>query len=179
MAGSGADTLLGVREAFLRFFRDNLGRPLPIAVVPQEVEELRQGLALSDEAALDRARRAVRELEERIPGVYHFYLAVEGCAHSLEFDGTLRFFVRSWAVLRGVAGESFGSSGSVQLPASLVDGLASHQVPVSVPGTRKSGGMIASLTGGLETRRTAAAAATLHALSTQFHGVLDSHPRAD
>lgn len=177
--GDGSDALLGVRDAFLRFFRDDQGRPLPVAVVPQEPapQIASGGLATSDEEALARARAASRELEHRVPGVYHFYLAVEGCIHSLEIDGSRRYFARSWAVVRGVAGESFGSSGSVQLPIRLVEGLEPDEVATSIPGSRRSGGMLASLTGGLETRRTAVAESTLHALATQFHGVLGSRPR--
>jgi hypothetical protein len=37
--------------------------------------------------------------------------------------------------------------------------------------------MVASLTGGLETRRIAVAESTLHALATQFHGIWEGHPR--
>lgn len=179
VVADGADALLGVRDAFLRFFRDDLGKPLPVAVVAQEVAGARvPALALSDEEAIARARGAARELEHRVPGQYHFYLSVEGCIHSLAVDGALRYFVRSWAVIRGVAGESYGSSGSVQLPSRLVDGLSAAEVATSIPGARRSGGMISSLTGGLETRRTAVAESTIHALATQFHGVLDSHPRS-
>jgi non-canonical (house-cleaning) NTP pyrophosphatase len=178
VVGDGADALLGVRDAFLRFFRDDLGKPLPVAVVPHESAPDRpRGLALSDEEALGRARAAARELESHVAGQYHFYLAVQGCVHALEIDGSPRYFVHSWAVLRGVAGESFGSSGSVELPARLVAGLSPDEIALSVPGARRSGGMLASLTGGLETRRTAVAESTLHALVTQFHGVLDNHPR--
>jgi non-canonical (house-cleaning) NTP pyrophosphatase len=178
VVGDGADALLGVRDAFLRFFRDDLGKPVPVAVVPQEVAAGRPvGLALSDEEALARARAAALELERRVAGLYHFYLAVEGCLHALDVDGGRRYFVHSWAVLRGVSGESFGSSGSVELPARLVAGLAPEEIAVSVPGSRRSGGVVASLTGGLETRRSAVAESTLHALATQFHGVLDIHPR--
>ncbi len=164
-----------MREAFRRFFQDGLGRSMPVAVVPQEGEARAWGLSLSDEEAIDRARRAARELEEKLPGVYHFYLAAEGGLHSLEVDGKIHFFVRSWVVLRGVGGETFGSSGSLQLPSHLVDGLTADQVPSSLPGTRRSGGILNSLSGGLETRRSAIAAATVHALSTKFFGILESH----
>ena len=177
VVSDGADALLGVRDAFLRFFRDDLGKPLPIAVVAQEPAVPRAGdLALSDEAAIERAREGARELEERVEGLYHFYLAIEGCVHALIIDGETRYFTRSWAVVRGVAGESFGASGSVQLPNRLVGGLSPEEVASAVPRSRP-GGLVASLTGGLETRRIAVAESTLHALATQFHGVLDSHPK--
>jgi non-canonical (house-cleaning) NTP pyrophosphatase len=171
----GADSLLGVRDAFLRFFRDDLGRPVPVAVVPRETGEGRRPLALSDETALARARASAAELEHRVPGVYHFYIAVEGCIHFLDVDGSRRYFTRSWAAVRGVSGESFGSSGSVEIPPQLVNGLSPEEVAAAVPSTKR--GMVASLTGGLETRRIAVAESTLHALATQFHGIWEGHPR--
>ena len=178
MLADGADSLLGVRDAFFRFFRDDLGKPLPVAVVPQEPASPRPGdLALSDEAAIERARRAARELEERVDGQYHFYLAIEGCLHALAIDGETRHFTRSWAVIRGVAGESYGASGSVQLPTRLVSGLSAEEVAAAVPRSKRTSSLVASLTGGLETRRVAVAECTLHALATQFHGVLDNHPK--
>ncbi len=60
------------------------------------------------------------------------------------------------------------------VPADVVDGLGVEQLPHSIPGTRRSGGIVASLTGGLESRRSAVAEATLHALSTQLFGILDT-----
>jgi len=174
VADSGADTLLGVRDAFRRFFRSDSGEVAPVAVVQQELATPLTGLPLSDVEAIARARRSVQRMAEELPGVYHFYLAVEACYHSLDLDGETPFFVRSWAVLRGGAGETLGSSGSLQLPPHLVDGLGMDQLPHSIPGTRRSGGIVASLTGGLESRRSAVAEATLHALSTQFFGILDT-----
>jgi hypothetical protein len=173
VADSGADTLLGVRDAFRRFFRSDSGEVAPVAVVPQEVASPLTGLPLSDAEAIGRARRSVGDLQERLAGVYHFYLASQACFHTLDLDGEAKYFVRSWTVLRGVAGEALGSSGSLQLPGHLVDGLGVDQLPHSIPGTLRSGGILSSLTGGLESRRTAAAEATLHALSTQFFGILD------
>ncbi len=174
VADSGADALLGVRDAFRRFFRRDSGEVAPVAVVPQEIASPFTGLPSSDSEAIARARRSVAQMEERLAGVYHFYLASQACFHSLELGAEVRFFVRSWTVLRGVAGESLGSSGSLQLPAFLVDGLGVEQLPHSIPGTRRSGGILSSLTGGLENRRSAVSEATIHALSTQFYGVLDT-----
>ena len=64
----------------------------------------------------------------------------------------------------------------MQLPDRLVAGLDGAQIPFSVPGTRRAGGMIASLTGGLENRRRATAQSTVNALSTLFYGFLESRP---
>lgn len=171
---SGADTLFGVRDAFRRFFRRDSGEVAPVAVVPQQIPSPLTGLPLSDAEAIARARRGVEQMAAEFPGAYHFYLASEACYHSLDLGAETPFFVRSWTVLRGVGGESMGSSGSLQLPPNLVEGLGVEQLPHSIPGTRRSGGIVASLTGGLESRRTAVAEATLHALATQLYGVLDT-----
>lgn len=177
VAGDGSDVLLGVRDGFLRFFHDGLDRPVAVAVVPQEEGEAsRGGLPLSDEEGLRRARDKAHRLEERLRGNYHFYVGSEGSLHTVEIDGQSRYFVRNWTVILAGLGEAWGSSGSLQLPERLVEGLAGDQIPFAVPGTRRSGGMISSLTGGLETRRTSVATATLHALSSLFYGVLESYP---
>ena len=55
-------------------------------------------------------------------------------------------------------------------------GLDSAQIPFAVPGTRHSGGMSSTQTGGLETRRKTIALSTLHAISTLFYGVMESRP---
>jgi non-canonical (house-cleaning) NTP pyrophosphatase len=173
---AGSDRLLGVRDGFLRYFHDGLERPVPVAVVPHPEEEGFLGLAVSDEESIGRARRRAARIHERLGTTYHFYVSSEGGLHSLDVDGETRYFVRNWTVVRGAAGEAWGGSGSVQLPERLVAGLASQEIGLAVPGTRRSGGMISSLTGGLETRRSAVRLATFHALSTLFYGILESRP---
>lgn len=176
VAGHTPDKLLGVRDGLLRFFHDGLDRIVSVAVVPQTVEEAPMGLPVSDEEVLQLARRRAMDLESSLAGTYHFYIATEGGVHTLEVDGKVCHFVRNWTVVRGVLGEAWGSSGSIQLPDRLVAGLDSAQIPFAVPGTRRSGGMISSLTGGLETRRKAIAVSTLHCISTLFYGILESRP---
>jgi hypothetical protein len=176
VAGTSADLLLGVREAFRRYFHDRLNRPLPVAVVPQEVEGPLRGLARSDEEAIALARREARSLEARLPGSYHFYIAAEFCVDAIEIDGRPRWFVRGWSAVVGPGGEAWGASGAVQLPDRLVEGLSGDELSAGAPGTRRAGGTIASLTGGLETRRTAVALATVNALSTLFYGFLEARP---
>jgi non-canonical (house-cleaning) NTP pyrophosphatase len=175
VAGPSPDKLLGVRDGFLRYFQDGLERPVSVAVVPQPCEESALlGLAVSDEEVIGRNREKVLDLEQRLGDTYHFYVATDGGLASVEIDGKLRYFVRNWTVVRGRLGEAWGASGSIQLPERLIKGLDDEQVPFAVPGTRKRGGMISSLTGGLETRRHAVGLSTLHALSTLFYGVLDT-----
>lgn len=172
VAGSTPDRHLGVRDGFVRFFRKRLDRPISIAVVPQAGREEPVGLPVSDREVMDLANERARELERQFRGYYHFFIASEGGLHTLEQDGRTLYFVRNWTLIESPIGRAWGASGSVQLPTSLVSGLARDQVPFVVPGTRRSGGMIASLTGGLETRRRAVEVATLHALSTLFYGIL-------
>jgi non-canonical (house-cleaning) NTP pyrophosphatase len=176
VAGPSPDKLLGVRDGFLRYFHDGHDRTVSVAVVAQPEEASPVGLPVSDEEVLTRVRQRVLEMEGALGDTYHFYVATEGGLHSLDIDGSHRYFVRNWTVLRGRLGEAWGSSGSIQLPDRLVEGIDSEQIPFAVPGTRRSGGMISSLTGGLETRRKAIALSTLHALSTLFYGVLESRP---
>jgi non-canonical (house-cleaning) NTP pyrophosphatase len=176
VAGHTADKLLGVRDGFLRFFHNGLDRTVSVAVVPQTVEEEPVGLLITDEEVVRQARKRAIELEERLGGNYHFYISSEGGIESLEVDGKQSYLIRNWTVLRSPLGEAWGSSGAVQLPDRLVSGLDSAQIPFAIPGTRRSGGITSSLTGGLETRRKNIALSTFHALSTLFYGVLESRP---
>jgi non-canonical (house-cleaning) NTP pyrophosphatase len=172
VAGSTPDRHLGVRDGFVRFFRERFDRPVSSAVVPQSGEEEAVGLPVSDREVMALVERRAADLEQRLRGQYHFFVASEGGLHTIDRAGKTLYFVRNWTLLLSPIGRAWGASGSVQLPDRLVDGLAHDQIPFAVPGTRRSGGMISSLTGGLETRRRAVETATLHALSTLFYGIL-------
>ena len=176
VASTAPDELLGVREGFLRLFHDGLDRPVPVVVVQQPKVGSLAGLASSDEETIGLARERALGLKDRLGEAYHFYVGTEGGLHALELDGGEHYFVRAWAAVAGVAGEAWGASGSIEIPSRLVGGLEGSALSSSVPGTRRSGGMISSLTGRLETRRTAVATATFHALCTLFYGVLESRP---
>ncbi|MGD2115399.1 MAG: DUF84 family protein [Acidobacteriota bacterium] len=173
VAGPTPERHLGVRDGFLRFFRARLDRPLSIAVVSQEDPEQPTGLPISDGEIMEWVERRAGSIQERYRGEYHFFVASEGGLHTVtrEREEPL-YFVRNWTLVLSPIGRAWGSSGSVQVPSRLLSGLGHDQVPFAVPGTRKSGGMIASLTGGLETRRRAVEIATVHALSTLFYGIL-------
>jgi len=176
VAGPAPDKLLGVRDGLLRYFHDGLDRTMSVAVVPQPVEEPAVGLLVSDEEVIRFTRERAVDLERTLGQIYHLYIATEAGLHSIELGGRSRYFIRYWTVVRGLLGEAWGSSGSVQLPDRIVEGLTDEQIPLAVPGTRRSGGIISSLTGGLESRRKAIAVSTVHALSTLFYGILDSRP---
>jgi len=176
VAGATPERHLGVRDGFLRFFRARLDRPLSIAVVSQEAAEQPTGLPITDEEIMDWVRKRGESVRKRYVGDYHFFVASDGGIHTMGPRDKPLYFVRNWTLVLSPIGEAWGSSGSVQVPGRLLEGLGHDQVPFAVPGTRKSGGMIASLTGGLETRRRAVEIATIHALSTLFYGILGVEP---
>jgi non-canonical (house-cleaning) NTP pyrophosphatase len=176
VGSSASHKLLGVRDGFLRYFHEGLHRPIPVVIVPHAEVEIHPCLPISDEEAIAAARRETSDMQRALGDAYHFYVSSEGGLHSVEIDGKTHYFVRNWTVIQAPVGEAWGGSGSIQLPAGIVDGNAPGVAPLTIPGRRRSGGMIASLTGGMETRRSAVATATLHALSTLFYGMLESHP---
>lgn len=185
MGGDLPDKLLGVREGFRRYFsnaregleRSGLDWSISVSVIPQPQDEAATPLPLSDAATLELARKRARELAEQGGDHYGFYVGSEAGLLDFEVDGQRRYFVRSWSVVIGLGEEAWGSSGSVQLPARLIDGLDGEEIPFAVPGRRRSGGMVSSLTGGAENRRSATALATFHALSSLLYGWIESRPR--
>ena len=174
VAGATADELLGVREAFRRFFQDALGRPVAVAVVPQDHVRPLRGLAGSDGEAIETARHGAEKLAERLGPHYQFYVGLDFGIQSIDLPEGTRYLLRGWSAVVGPPGLAYGASGSLELPARCLD---ESGAPLdSVPGTRRGGGLYASLTGGLETRRAAVALATLHALATLFYGILEGRP---
>lgn len=177
VASTASDKLLGVRQGFHRYFHDALDGNTPIVVVPHPETEDLGGLSFSDVGTVGMAQQRARALHRQLGNAYHFYVASEGGLHSLELDGESHFFVHNWTVIVGVTGEALGASGSVEVPARFISGPEGEEVPVAIPGTRRRGGMISSLTAGLETRRSAVATSTFHALATLFYGILEGRPR--
>ncbi len=176
VASTLSDKLLGVREGFLRYFHDGIRRPVPIVVVQHQESDDRGGLAMSDEETIELARGRARELRDELGDAYHFYVGSEGGLQCLEIEGVVHYFVRNWTAVVGTTGEAWGASGSLEIPGRLIAGLEGQQIPFAIPGTRRGGGMISSLTGRMESRRTAVATATFHALSSLFYGVLEARP---
>lgn len=176
VGSSSSHKLLGVRDGFLRYFHEGLHRSIPVVIVPHAEVEVQPCLPITDEEAISAARRETAQMQDELGDAYHFYVASEGGLHSIDVEGKTHYFVRTWTVIRAPVGEAWGGSGSIQLPDGIIDGGGADNAPVSMPGRRRDGGMIASLTGGMETRRSAVATATLHALSTLFYGMLESHP---
>ncbi len=177
VGGDLPDKLLGVRDGFLRYFHDGRERTVPVSVVPKPQDEAQTPLPVSDHDILTLARRRALELDRLYGDAFVFHVGSEAGLLAFEADGQTRYFVRSWTVVLGIGEETWGSSGSIQLPSELIEGLDRDDLPFVVPGTRRSGGMVSSLTRALETRRSATALATFNALSTMMYGRLDSHPR--
>ncbi|HEX2254081.1 MAG TPA: DUF84 family protein [Thermoanaerobaculia bacterium] len=176
VASTSSEKLLGVRDGLLRYFREGLGRSVPVAVVPQPDDGDPLGLPISDAESLALARTKVRAMARRLGDEYHLYVASEGALQAIEIEGTSRWTLRSWSVIVSPVGEAVGGSAAVELPPRLIEGLAEGELAFAVPGTRRAGGLMRSLTGGLEDRRSATAQATANALSTLFFGMLESRP---
>ncbi|MEM9557223.1 MAG: DUF84 family protein [Acidobacteriota bacterium] len=183
-SGHFPDKMLGVRDGFRRYFHEGLGMPASVAVTPRlDAEEDAGGeLPMEDEEILGLARRRARRLHESAGAdALDFVVGTESGLGSLVVDGEVRLFVRSWTVIFGPgAGEACGSSGSLQLPQSLIDGQDRGAGARSgiVPGTRRGGGLVRSLTFGLETRRRATELATVHALASLLFSLVDPQRRA-
>lgn len=176
VAGQTPDRLLGVRDGFVRYFHRALERHISVAVVPHPIDEVPAGLAASTEEVLERARSEAHELRDRLTTGYHFYVASEGGIETVQIGEQPHSFVRNWTLVLGSVGEAWGGSGAVQLPDLLLTTLGDGAPALPVPGTRRRGGIISSLTGGQETRRMAVAQSTFNALSTLFYGILQSRP---
>ncbi len=186
VAGDVADKLLGVGDGFRRYFDDSLDKPVPVSVLAEKlVPTADSPLPLTDEEILRLARQRADALTEVHGERFGFCIGVEAGLLSFDLrdgsdgggdrDTELRYFVRCWAVVRGLGDEAWGSSGSLQLPSALIDGLDEAELPFVVPGRRRSGGMFSSLTGGLESRRSSTALATFHAVSSLMYSYLESH----
>lgn len=173
VAAPAPEKLLGVRDGFLRYFRQGLDWPVSVVVVPGQAPTERVPLLLSEEEILRLARRRAAELGAAAGRRYPFQVAAEEGVVPVESGGEVRHVVRTWVVVRALGDEAWGSSGSVQLPQLLVRGVEQERMSSAVPGTRRRGGMVSSLTEGLENRRLATALATLHALSSLLYGVVE------
>ncbi|MCP4204704.1 MAG: DUF84 family protein [bacterium] len=174
VASSSSGVLLGVRDGFQRFLSTSFERVVPVAIVAQPPVESSSGLPVGEEETLALARLRAAALEERLGDEYHFYLGAEGGLSQLELSGESAYFVHCWVALRGLADETWGSSGSLQVPRNLIAGLEKDDVIAALPATRRRGGMLAALSQGRETRRTAVALAVFHALTSRFFGILGS-----
>lgn len=171
------DKLLGVREGFLRYFRGRRAGGVDVSVLPRGNDG---GVPrrLDDDAILELARTQARAVAASADAAATFAVGCEAGLVVVRSGGERRFLLRTWAVVLGLGEESWGASGSVQLPSRLVAGLTDEDVPLAIPtgATRRHGGMVAALTAGLENRRSATALASFNALATLFYGIFDRPP---
>jgi len=174
VASRDPEHLLGVRDGFRRFFHYGLQRDVAIAVRPGPAELQRSALWPSAEKTLVMAHRNAESLRREIDSAPFCVGAEEGLV-GLELDGGLREFVHCWTVVASDLGVACGSSGAIEIPLRFTEASIEGS-SAAVPGTRRRGGMIGSLTGGQETRRIAISEAVLHALSTMFYGYIEIRP---
>ena len=176
VGGDLPDKLLGVREGFLRYF-DGLERPVPVSVTPRhQPDEPQVPLPLSDGEILQLAQKRAHRLAEAEDVGHAFCVGSETGMTTARTGTETRHFVRTWTVVVGLGEEAWGSSGSVQLPERLIQGLDDAEIPFVIPGRRRSGGMVSSLTSGEENRKSATSLATFHAVSTLMYGLIESRP---
>jgi non-canonical (house-cleaning) NTP pyrophosphatase len=173
---SDPQKLLGVRDGFLSFLAHRLSTPVPVIVVPQDQGAKGLGLPLSDEETAKLASERCSALQNRLHGQYPFFVASEGGLDAMDFGERHGLFIRYWTAVATPLGEALGAGSTVQLPGRIIDGLADNEVLAAVPGSRRQGGMLGSLTAGRETQRRAVAAGTFNALSTLFYGMLEEGP---
>lgn len=174
MASRDSDQLLGVRDGFRRYLVRGLGRNTSVSVRSGATRGNSSSIWTSAEETLAAASRLAATLREEVADGTAFCVATEEGLATLEVDGSERNFVHCWTVVSSPVGTASGGSGPVEIPERFTQSLDTHG-PVKVPGTRRRGGMLGSLTGGLESRREACAQATFHALSSLFFGVVVSH----
>lgn len=179
VAAFRSDVLLGVREGFVRYFHQVLERPVPVAVVPQEFDEAPHGLAPTDREMIARCSARAKGLESRLEDAYQFYLGVEEGLERVKIDGEPRHFVRTWAVVRGLGAEARGASGSFEVPPKMLDdGFAEPDGRRTLAGLRRGQGLVAALSGGLESRRSAVTVAVFNAIASLFFDLYSGHPRS-
>lgn len=170
MASREAEQLLGVRDGFRRYL-DGLGRDTVLTMRQAAPDPEPSGAWASVETTLATATREAERLRASDDGTAFCVGTGEGL-ESLEIDGSSRDFVLCWVVIASDIGTAAGGSGPIEIPERFIQTL-DVDGPVKVPGTRRRGGMIGSLTGGLASRREAFALASFHALCSLFYGLVE------
>lgn len=169
------DKLLGIRDAFARLLSERFGFRVSLSIQLLPAPELPERIPMSEEELWTLTRDKLEAASVENPQDLHpFVVSVESGLVYREVFGKFAYLVKTVAVIRGLGGEGLGSSGELQLPEILVSEFDSLHSVFPLPGTRRAGGMVHSLTDGLETRRSTAAQATFNALVTLCWGMLPS-----
>lgn len=129
---------------------------------------------MSEEELWNLSRDKIDAAESVVDDSFPFLVCVESGLIYRELFGKFVYLVKTVAVIRGLGGEALGSSGELQLPETLVTSFDTLHSQLPLPGTRRAGGMVHSLTAGQDTRRSTAAQATFNALATLCWGMLPS-----
>lgn len=165
------DKLLGIRDGFARLLSERFGFRVSLAIQLLPVPDLPERIPMSEDElwALTSDKLAAAESAgEPRP----FLVSSESGLVYREICGKPVYLVKTVARVRGLGGEAVGSSGELQLPEVLVNDF--ERLQSRLPGTRRAGGMVHSLTDGLETRRSTTAQATFNALVSLCWGMLPS-----
>lgn len=178
-ASARSEILLAVREGFVRYFHQGLGRETAVAVVAHEASQPPLGVAASGAEMVERCQQRAAELEQRLDQDYQFYVAVDEGLETLSLESGGRHLVRTWAVVRGLGGTSCGGSGSFELPARLLsEGMTGADGRRKMAGMRRRRALVEALSGGLESRRSSAAEAVFNALAALFYDAYSGHPKS-
>ncbi|MEM9593895.1 MAG: DUF84 family protein [Acidobacteriota bacterium] len=169
--GRMPDKLRGIRDGFQRYFEGALGKRVPITVSPAANEDLAV-LLMSDRETLETTRARTLDLRRAVGDDVDFVLGSETGLAGVETGGEHRYMVRTWVVISGFGKDAWGTGGSLQLPPGILDEDAQRLVS-GVPGTRRRGGMVGTLTSGLESRRQSTELATVNALSSLLYDLLE------
>lgn len=176
VASRDAEQLLGVRDGFRRYFQRSMGPRPRVSVRSAAEAEETSTIWTSAETTLAAAHRQAASLRREVEDGRLFCIAAEEGLATVEVDGVGRSFVHCWTVVASPIGTACGGSGPVEIPERFTQSV-DRQGPVQVPGTRRRGGILGSLTGGLESRREAFSLATFHALSSLFFGLVEARRR--
>lgn len=171
MASRDAEQLLGVRDGFRRYL-DGLGRDPALAVRQAAAGPEPSSAWTRVETTLTVARREAERLRAATEDRAAFCVGTGEGLESLEIDGSSHDFVLCWVVIATDIGTAAGGSGPIEIPERFTQTL-DVDGPVKVPGTRRRGGIIGSLTGGLGSRREAFSLASFHALCSLFYGLVE------
>jgi len=179
VASARSEILLAVREGFVRYFHQGLGRETAVAVVAHQASQPPLGVASSGGETVERCQQRAAELEQRLERDYQFYVAVDEGLETLSVENSARHLVRTWAVVHGLGTTSCGGSGSFELPTRLLrEGITGADGRRKTAGMRRRTALVEALSSGLESRRSSAAEAVFNALAALFYDTYSGHPRS-
>lgn len=180
---SDSQKLFGFRDGFRQYFA-SVGWEPEVQVRARGSEGDHPAIPTSDERLMTTVGERAARLYRADQGSSTFSVASESGLSFHEAEGSEEerevdlqastrtvVLVKTWVAMASSMGTAYGVSGGVQIPHAILQARAGVDIPV--PGHRRKGGIVGSLTRGVETRRSAIRQATLYALSTMFYGCFD------